>query len=84
MADGRKWWLGLPEGEFQGAVLLCGYDDDNIKAVCLPRSFIDTHRNLLSKSSGGQDQFNVFERAGKCYLGRQDIDKYIDNYSMVL
>jgi hypothetical protein len=84
MSDGWKWWLGLPGGEFQSAVLLCEHDDDSIKAVCLPSDFIDTHRNLLSKSSGGQDEFNIFERAGKWYLGRQDIGKYVDNCSVVL
>jgi hypothetical protein len=83
-ADGRKWWLGLPEGEFQSAVLLCAQNDGGVKAVCLPRSFIDAHRNLLSRSSGGQDQFNIFDRGGKCYLVRQDIDRYVDNCSMVL
>ena len=82
------WWLGLPDGKFQRAVLLCAPSNGKVFAVCLPRNFIDSHSHHLSKSNVGQRQFTIIKRAEKFYLRLKsndpiEITSYIDKYSNV-
>jgi hypothetical protein len=82
------WWLGLPDGKFHRAALLCVPSNGKVFAVCLPRNFIDSYSHLLSKSNVGQRQFTIIKRAEKFYLRLKsndpiEITSYIDKYSNV-
>jgi hypothetical protein len=90
-ADGPegRWWLGLPRDDFQAAVLICENGDGAPHAACLPKSFIETYRSRLSKSSGGQEQFTILRNGDKWYLqvpaaGAVEITMYVDDTSSVL
>jgi len=82
------WWLGLPDGKFHRAVLLCVPSNGKVFAVCLPRNFIYSYSRHLSKSNVGQIQFTIIKRAEKLYLRLKsndpiEISSYIDKYSNV-
>ena len=62
-----RWFLGLPEGRFDAAVLLCRDDAGKTIDVCLSQSFIAKWVSALSKS-GGQVKFNVVRRNRSYFL----------------
>lgn len=77
-----RWFLGLTEGAFDAAVLLCQSNSGRTAAVCLPSSFIAQHRAHLS-SSRGQNKFNVVRRNGHLMLsipgqGHVAVDQFVD------
>jgi hypothetical protein len=81
------WFLGLPEGAFQHAVLLCEPTGARVLAVCLPRTFFDRYEKHLSRSQG-QLKFNVKRRGGRYHIpvpvvGAVDVTEYIDNFGMI-
>ncbi len=80
------WFLGLPEGEFQHAVLLCE-SAERIKAMCLSKDFLSEHGRKLSRSQG-QVKFNVLRRAGRYYIALPgsdpvEITELVDNYGRI-
>jgi len=81
------WFLGLPEGSFQNAALLCDANGKGMFALCLPQDFLDTHG--LRKCVGPQVKFNVTRRAGKFYCrvqakGLVDVSAFNNQYANVL
>jgi hypothetical protein len=73
----NEWFLGLPAGEFQEAVLLCETNDSKVQPILLPKGFVETHQTRLSVSSQyNQTKFKVARRAGRYCLivGGQDVD----------
>jgi hypothetical protein len=81
------WFLGLPEGSFQNAALLCDANGKGMFTLCLPQKFLDTHG--LRKCAGPQVKFNVTRRGGQLYLrvpekGLVDVSAFSDQYAAVL
>jgi hypothetical protein len=62
-----RWFLGLPEGGFDAAVLLCQTNAGKVLEVCLPNSFFVHFGSRLSRS-GGQLKFNVVRRDGHVFV----------------
>jgi hypothetical protein len=82
-----RWFLGLPEGSFQNAVLLCDSAEKGMFSVCLPKDFLDTHH--LRTTIGPQVKFNVDQRNGRTYLrvqntGLVEVTGFINKYAAVL
>ena len=63
-----RWFLGLPAGKFDCAVLLCRPLTGNLFWINLPNDFIAKHNPQLSKSNVGQVKFNVFKHGHDYYL----------------
>ena len=57
----NRWFLGLGEGLFDAAVLLCAPNSGKVLDICLPPAFLAQHGRYLSQS-GGQIKFNVARR----------------------
>jgi hypothetical protein len=85
-----SWWLGLPKGKFQTAILLCVAKSDGVFSVCLPKVFLDEQKQNLSQSvQGGNVQFTVLSKTGEVYLqvprvGRVDVRRFVNNVSPLL
>jgi hypothetical protein len=60
-----RWFLGLPVGSFDQAVLLCYSEAEGVIEICLPPSFFSSYGDRMSKSNG-QMKFNVARR-GKVF-----------------
>jgi hypothetical protein len=56
-----RWFLGLPENQFDQAVLLCEGAGSEVTFFSLPRDFMHQRGTGLS-SKDGQVKFNVFRR----------------------
>ena len=81
------WFLGLPEGSFQNAVLLCDSAEKGVFSLCLPKDLLDAHH--LSTAMGPQVKFNVAQRNGRTYLrvqktGLVEVMGFINKYSAAL
>lgn len=61
-----RWFLGLPAGKFDNAVLLCQRENGNIIEIQLPKEFFAKYGSSLSGSKG-QVKFNI-SRKGNEYL----------------
>ena len=57
----NRWFLGLPDGSFDHAVLLCQSENRDIIEVLLPDRFFQDHGEAMSRSKG-QLKFNVVKR----------------------
>jgi hypothetical protein len=56
-----RWFLGLPMGGFDHAVLLCRRDKGDIIEMLLPRTFFEQYGSRMSQSKG-QVKFNIARR----------------------
>ncbi len=56
-----RWFLGLPLGGFDHAILLCERETGGILEFWLPKSFFDDYGNSMSHS-GDQVKFNIARR----------------------
>ena len=61
-----RWFLGLPVGGFDHAVLLCKREGDEVIEIRLPKAFFSKYGNDMSQSKG-QVKFNV-SRRGDAYV----------------
>ncbi|MBI5017163.1 MAG: hypothetical protein HZB55_16975 [Deltaproteobacteria bacterium] len=61
-----RWFLGLTEGRFDHALLLCEEEPGRVHALVLPRGFFEEHGKSLSRSKGGL-KFNVV-RSGPSFF----------------
>ena len=61
-----RWFLGLPAGGFDHAILLCQLESGKVVDICLPKVFFSEYGNRLSESKG-QLKFNVL-RKGSIYV----------------
>jgi len=61
-----RWFLGLPVGGFDHAVLLCKREGDEVIEIRLPKAFFSKYGNDMSQSKG-QLKFNV-SRRGNVYV----------------
>lgn len=79
-----SWFLGLPEGRFEQAVLLCEEHSGNLRHFSLPKEFMSEHGEALSRKDG-QIKFNVFRRNEfVLHLPRHgcvSIEDFRDNFS---
>lgn len=81
---GNKWWLGLPDAQFNCVVLLCQDGNASLEFV-LPAQPLATVWPRLSRSAG-QVKFNV-KRDGLRYIllvpryGEFDITRFVGDYS---
>ena len=57
----NRWFLGLPVGGFDHAVLLCQRENGEVIDIPLPEKFFDKYGNEMSESRG-QLKFNVVNR----------------------
>jgi hypothetical protein len=57
----NRWFLGLPVGGFDHAVLLCQRENGGVIDIPLPEKFFEKYGNKLSQSKG-QLKFNVVNR----------------------
>ncbi len=57
----NRWFLGLPAGGFDHAVLLCQRESGEIIDIPLPEKFFEKYGNEMSESKG-QLKFNVVNR----------------------
>jgi hypothetical protein len=78
-----RWFLGLPENQFDHAMLLCEPEHGELMFFSLPTEFMGQHGSGLS-CRDGQVKFSVFRRSGECFLlvprqGRVNIEPYRDN-----
>jgi len=81
---GNKWWLGLPDAQFNSVVLLC-QDGNSPLEFILPATSVATIWPKLSRSAG-QVKFNVKRENLKYSLmvpgyGPFDITRFLANYS---
>jgi len=81
-----KWWLGLPDEQYDVVVLLCEDGDGTILDFVLPRDFLLRFWSGLTRS-GGQVEFHV-ERSGATYNFRTaggwvPITSYLGNHSIL-
>lgn len=60
-----RWFLGLPEGAFDHAVLLCQRGSGDVVEIRLPKGFFSKYGSALSESKG-QVKFNI-SRKGNGY-----------------
>jgi hypothetical protein len=67
-----KWFLGLPHGQFQEAVLICESLNGAAVQIHLPKSFVEKYGKNFS-SAHGQTLFNVIRNAGKIFLNVPNI-----------
>jgi hypothetical protein len=80
---GKSWFLNLKANEFQEAVLLCQTGPRSVKAIHLPRTFIDRYAKQLSEDNKGEVKFNILREAGKWLLevpqpvGPVDVSSYL-------
>jgi hypothetical protein len=79
-----KWFLGLDDGAFEHAVLLCESKNGDMVHLSLPREFVGKCGPLLAKVNK-QRKFNVASYAGEYFLlvpgqGRVSLSPYLDNY----
>jgi hypothetical protein len=58
----NRWFLGLPDGQFEQAILLCEPNDGDVLAFSLDEGFCAQYRELLSRDARGQLKFNVSRR----------------------
>jgi hypothetical protein len=77
-----RWFLGLTDGEFDAAVLVCESASGQAMDICLPKKFFAQYGRYLSRS-GGQIKFNVARRKGHILLKvpsqtPQRVDQYVD------
>jgi hypothetical protein len=63
----NRWFLGLPEGGFESAALICQTSSGKRLDICIPPAFFAEHERRLSRSSG-QVKFNVVRRDGRLLL----------------
>ena len=83
-----NWWLGLPEGEFEHAALLCEERSGNEIRFLLPKEFMREHGESLTRREG-QIKFIVFRRDGEFFLrlpGRESvaIEAFRENFSELI
>ena len=57
----NRWFLGLPAGGFDHAVLLCQRESGEVIDIPLPEKFFEKYGNEMSESKG-QLKFNVVNR----------------------
>jgi len=57
----NRWFLGLPAGGFDHAVLLCKRENGEVIDIPLPEKFFEKYGNDMSESKG-QLKFNVVDR----------------------
>jgi hypothetical protein len=77
-----RWFLGLKDGAFDAAVLLCQRDGGTLMTICLPQELLKRHGDRLSRS-GGQVKFNVANGPNGLALvvpqtGHVALDRYLD------
>lgn len=82
-----RWFLGLPIGGFDHAVLLCKPENRDTIEICLPKSFFDEHGEKMSRS-GGQIKFNIAKR-GNVYsilvpgTDGVNVSKFVGDYAQL-
>ena len=59
-----KWFLGLPQDQFQEVVLICESLDGSAVQIHLPKNFMDKYGKHFSFAHG-QTLFNIIRNAGK-------------------
>lgn len=84
----NRWFLGLPVGEFDHAVLLCQRENGEVIDIPLPEKFFETHGREMSVSKG-QVKFNVVNRSGKVLVQVPGTDgvngkSFASDYSFLL
>jgi hypothetical protein len=57
----NRWFLGLPVGGFEHAVLLCQKETGDLIEVPLPENFFTKYGDSMSQSNG-QIKFNIVQR----------------------
>lgn len=80
-----RWFLGLPEGGFEQAVLLCEDRSGTVTHFSLTKAFMDDNGKTLSRKNG-QVKFNVVRRGGDFFLhvpkrGPVTLEPFQDNFS---
>lgn len=80
----RRWWLALPEGQFDRAVLLCQTVTNDVVALCLDDDFFQNHGQTLSRKNG-RIYFNVVKTGASFALslpgvGTLNADAYRDRF----
>jgi hypothetical protein len=79
-----KWFLGLPDQDYHGFVLLCRRDNGSLLEFVFPRSFFSEYRDRFSNVKG-QLKFNVLHRGDtyRLLIPHQKgvtIDRYLSNF----
>jgi hypothetical protein len=69
----EKWFLGLPQDQFQEVVLICESLDGSAVQIYLPKNFIDKYGKHFSFAHG-QTLFNVNRNAGKYIISIPNVD----------
>jgi hypothetical protein len=62
-----RWFLGLPEDEFDHAILLCEGKGGSVHYLFISQGLLRTHAGAMSRSQG-QLKFNVSHRDGDFFL----------------
>lgn len=82
-----RWFLGLPFGRFDHAVLLCMRDTKETVEICLPNDFFEEYRDHMSQSSG-QMKFNIVRRGNGYSIlvpstDGVSVSKFIGDYALL-
>lgn len=82
-----RWFLGLPSGSCDIAVLLCEKESGEVLNFILSKEFFSTHKKNLS-TSRGQVKFNI-RLDGNSYLlllpnsGNVSINEFLNDYTLL-
>ncbi len=84
----NRWFLGLPDGSFDHAVLLCQPENRDTIEVLLPNKFFQEYGEAMSRSKG-QVKFNVVQRGREVLIlvpgtDGVNISAYPSNYDFLL
>jgi len=83
----NRWFLGLPVGGFDHAVLLCQSENGEVIDIPLPQKFFEKYGREMSESKG-QLKFNVVNRGSRLFVqvpGTDGINgkSFASNYSFL-
>lgn len=87
-----KWFLGLPDENYQGVAFLCEQQNGAVRRFLVGRKFFETHRTNFSYSSQGsrrQYKFNIYKRKSGFVLRLRNgveinLDRFEDDFRSLL
>ena len=67
--EGGKWWMGLPDEEYDVIVLLCRSSEGEVLDFLFPREFLAPFWRFFSRGGPDQVEFHVEQRGSIYVLG---------------
>lgn len=82
----NRWFLGLPSKGYSSVTLICENKSGELFNFVLPKDFLNSNSNKLSRDENGNFKFNIFLKGESYKLripgeGYENIDSFKGNYS---